>query len=105
MSEDRKQMYRVLFHNQGHVYEVYARAIYQSDLYGFIEARDLVFETDSRAVVDPTEEKLRDEFSDTESLMLPLQSVIRIEQVKKRGKCVIRDRGTGEKDAAERHTP
>jgi hypothetical protein len=29
--------------------------------------------------------------------MLPLQSVIRIEQVKKRGKCVIRDHGTGDK--------
>ncbi len=47
--------------------------------------------------MDPTEERLREEFSDTEALMLPLQSVIRIERVARRGPCVIRDRKTGDK--------
>ena len=40
-SKDESQhMYRVLFQNQGQVYEVYARNIYKSDLYGFVETQD-----------------------------------------------------------------
>lgn len=90
-------MYKLVFFNHGKVYELFARRVDSSHLYGFIEASDLVFDADSRVVVDPTEERLRAEFADTEKLMLPLQSVIRIEQVNKRGKCAIRDRTSGEK--------
>jgi len=90
-------MFKLVFLNQGKVYELFAERVDSSHLYGFIEASRLVFDTDSRVVVDPTEERLRAEFAETEKLMLPMQSVIRIEQVKKRGKCVIRDRSTGEK--------
>jgi len=93
----RRRVYKVVFFNQGKVYELFAGRVDSSHLYGFIEASELVFDTDSKVVVDPTEERLRTEFADTEKLMLPLQSVIRIEQVKKRGKCVIRDHGTGDK--------
>jgi len=35
--EITESIYKVLFHNQGQIYEVYAQAIYQSDLYGFID--------------------------------------------------------------------
>lgn len=90
-------MYKLVFFNQGKVYELFAERVDSSHLYGFIEAAGLMFDTDSKMVVDPTEERLRNEFADTEKLMLPLQSVIRIEQVKKRGKCAIRDRSTGDK--------
>lgn len=90
-------MYKVVFLNQGKVYELFAERVESSHLYGFVEAAGLVFDAESKVVVDPTEERLRAEFADTEKLMLPLQAVIRIEKVKKRGKCVIRDRGTGDK--------
>lgn len=90
-------MYKVVFFNQGKVYELFVERVESSHLYGFVEAAGLVFDSDSKVVVDPTEERLRAEFSETEKLMLPLQSVIRIEQVKKRGKCAIRDRNSGEK--------
>ncbi|MBS3743036.1 MAG: DUF1820 family protein [Wenzhouxiangellaceae bacterium] len=90
-------MYKLVFLNQGKVYEIYSERVDSSHLYGFIEAARLVFETGARVVVDPTEERLRAEFADTEKLLLPLQSVIRIEQVNKRGKCAIRDRSSGEK--------
>lgn len=96
-SRSRRRVYKVIFFNQGKVYELFAERVDSSHLYGFVEASGLFFDTDSKVVVDPTEERLRAEFADTEKLMLPLQSVIRIEQVRKRGKCVIRDRGTGEK--------
>ena len=43
-------IYKVVFFNQGQIYEVYARQIYQSDLYGFIEIEELVFGERSGAV-------------------------------------------------------
>lgn len=91
MSENRKQMYRVLFHNQGHIYEVYAKAIYQSDLYGFIEVEDYVFGTRSSLVVDPSEDKLRTEFEGVQRSFIPLHAVIRIDEVEKEGVAKITD--------------
>ena len=32
---NKEHTYKVLFHNQGQIFEVYAKNIYQSDLYGF----------------------------------------------------------------------
>ena len=43
VTETTENTYRILFHNQGQIYEVYARNIYQSDLYGFVEVEDYVF--------------------------------------------------------------
>ena len=90
-------MFKVVFFNHGKVYELYVERVDSSHLYGFVEASGLIFERAGKVVVDPAEERLREEFADTESLMLPLQSVIRIEKVNKRGSCVIRDRKTGDK--------
>ena len=60
--DDNQHLYRVLFQNQGQVYEVYARNIYQSELYGFVEIEDYTFSNKSQVVIDPSEEKLRNEF-------------------------------------------
>lgn len=92
------KLFKVSFHNQGKVYELYCRKVAGSDLsYGFIEVSELVFETDESVVIDPTEERLREEFEATEVLHLPMHSVIRVEQVQRRGTCVIRDSKSGEK--------
>lgn len=92
------KLYKVSFLNQGQVYELYARKVVGSDLsYGFLEVADLVFEADESVVIDPTEERLREEFEDVEVLHLPINSVIRVEQVRKRGTAVIRDSKSGEK--------
>ena len=58
-------------------------------------------------VVDPTEEKLREEFKDTKVLHLPMQCVVRIEEVEKRGNLSIRDAQNGEKIMPDvvRHFP
>ncbi|MBL4611182.1 MAG: DUF1820 family protein, partial [Pseudomonas sp.] len=37
MSKDKQPIYRVIFLNQGQVFELYARNIFQSDLWGFLE--------------------------------------------------------------------
>jgi hypothetical protein len=34
-------IYKVIFHNGGQVYEVFARQIYQSDMWGFVEIEEL----------------------------------------------------------------
>lgn len=90
-------MYKLVFYNHGKVYELFAEQVESSHLYGFIEARKLVFAGATQVVVDPSEERLREEFADTEALLLPLQSVVRIERVKRRGSCAIRDRSSGDK--------
>jgi len=81
----KKLMYKVIFINQGKVYEIYAREISQSDLYGFIEAKDFVFGEKSSVVIDPSEERLKNEFGEVNRTYIPMHSVIRIDEVKKQG--------------------
>ena len=92
-----KRIYKVIFLNQGKVYELFAHKAVSSGLYGFIEVEDLIFSNTKGLVVDPTEERMRDEFEGTKVLHLPMHSVVRIEEVEKRGTCLIRDRESGEK--------
>ena len=93
----KESMFKIVFLNHGKVYELYAEGVVSSGLWGFIEVSDLVFETSDGIVVDPTEEKMRDEFAGARAMHLPIQSVLRVEEVEKRGKCLIRDRQSGEK--------
>ncbi|HKJ15931.1 MAG TPA: DUF1820 family protein [Xanthomonadales bacterium] len=92
----KKSLFKVVFLNHGKVYELFAEGVVSSGLWGFVEVSGLVFETSDGMVVDPTEEKMRDEFSDASTIHLPIQSVLRVEEVEKRGKCLIRDRQSGE---------
>jgi len=94
----RKKLYKVTFLSQGKTLELYARHIASSALWGFTEVGELVFEkAGSGIVVDPTEERLREEFKDTKVLHLPMQCILRIEEVEKRGPLAIRDAASGEK--------
>ena len=91
-----KPLYKVTFLNHGQVYELYAQRVASSSLWGFTEVAELVFELRDGVVVDPTEERLRDEFGNTRALHLPMQSIVRIEEVEKKGQPAIRDAATGE---------
>lgn len=92
-----KPLYKVTFLNHGKIYELYARSVGSGSLWGFTEIAELVFDVHEGVVVDPTEERLRDEFGNTRVLHLPMQSVLRIEEVEKKGQSAIRDAGTGDK--------
>ena len=46
-------IFKVMFVNQGKVYEVYARKVSHGALFGFIEVEELVFGERSSVVVDP----------------------------------------------------
>jgi len=91
-----KALYKVTFLNHGKVYELYARHVAGSHLWGFNEIGELVFDVHDGLVIDPTEERLREEFGNTRKLHLPMQSIIRIEEVEKKGQSAIRDAASGE---------
>jgi hypothetical protein len=78
MSETK---YRVVFQNNGQVVELYVKSIYQSDLYGFIEVEEYLFGQKSSVVLDPTEDKLRSEFANVKRSYIPMQHIIRIDEV------------------------
>jgi len=81
--------------NQGQIYEMFAKQIYQSDLYGFIEVEEFVFGERAQLVVDPSEERLKSEFTGVSRSFIPLHSVIRIDEVEKTGLAKIRDAKAG----------
>ena len=93
----QQKLYKVTFLSQGKTLELYARHVGSSSLWGFTEVGELVFEQGGSVVVDPTEERLRDEFKDTRMLHLPMQCIVRVEEVEKRGPLTIRDAVSGEK--------
>jgi hypothetical protein len=74
-----------MFVNQGKVYEVYARKVSQGRLFGFIEVEELVFGERSSVVLDPGEERIKNEFTGVKCTMLPMHSILRIDEVKKQG--------------------
>ncbi|KJS05420.1 MAG: hypothetical protein VR73_12160 [Gammaproteobacteria bacterium BRH_c0] len=87
----KEPIYKIIFLNQGQVYEIYARQVFQSDLWGFLEAEEFVFGERTQMIVDPAEERLKNEFASVKRSFIPLHSVIRIDEVEKEGACKISD--------------
>jgi hypothetical protein len=85
VQQKKKLTYRITFHNQGKIYELFARAVHQSGLFGFVELEGIVFGEKSTVVVDPSEEQLKIEFEGVSRVYLPIHSVIRIDEVEKVG--------------------
>ncbi|WP_096460299.1 DUF1820 family protein [Sulfurifustis variabilis] len=81
----KKRIYKVVFVNQGKVYEVYARRVSQGELYGFVQIEGFIFGEKSAVVIDPSEERLKAEFEGVSVSHVPLHSVIRIDEVEKQG--------------------
>ena len=80
-----RHLYKVVFVNQGKIYEVYAKSVSHGDLFGFLTVEELVFGERSTVVVDPGEEKIKSEFKDVRRTYLPMHSIIRIDEVDKQG--------------------
>ena len=78
-------IFKVIFHSQGKVFEIYARKVGHGQMFGFIEVEELLFGEKSSVLVDPSEEKIQSEFAGVKRTYLPLHSVIRIDEVKKTG--------------------
>ena len=78
-------IFKILFVNQGKVYEIYARKVAHGELFGFIEVEELVFGERSSVVLDPGEERVKSAFAGVKRSFLPLHSVLRIDEVRKQG--------------------
>jgi hypothetical protein len=78
-------IFRISFYNQGDIYELYAREIHQGNMYAFLEVEGIIFGERSAIVVDPTEERLKTEFEGVSRTYIPLQAVIRIDEVDREG--------------------
>ena len=79
------KIYRISFYNQGNIYELHAREVHQSNMFAFIEIEGIIFGERSSVVVDPSEEKLKSEFAGVRRTYIPLQAVIRIDEVEREG--------------------
>jgi len=84
-TKEPTEIYKISFLNKGEIYEVFAKQVYSSDLYGFIEIEDYIFGERSQLVVDPSEEKLKAEFAGVKRSFIPMQAIIRIDEVEKEG--------------------
>jgi len=90
-----KPVYKVIFHNQGKIYELHARNVSQGAMYAFVEIEGIIFDEHTELVVDPSEERLKAEFAGVEKTYVPMHSIIRIDEVSKQGSNKIVDSDSG----------
>ncbi len=80
-----KTIYKIIFHNQAKIYEIFACSVHEGEMFGFIVIEEIVFGERSSVLVDPSEENLKSEFNDVSRTYIPMHSIIRIDEVKKEG--------------------
>lgn len=86
-----KTLFKITFSNQDSVYELYARSLKESELFGFLQVEDLVFGEQTALVVDPSEERLKLEFSEVKRTYIPMHAVFRIDEINKQGAAKLKD--------------
>jgi hypothetical protein len=91
MANKISNIYKVTFYNQGTVYEIYAKQVDHGAIYGFLEVSELIFGSTTHIVVDPSEERLKTEFSGVKKTYIPIHAVLRIDEVEKEGVAKIRE--------------
>ncbi|MFT6270468.1 MAG: hypothetical protein ACJAVV_003307 [Alphaproteobacteria bacterium] len=83
-------LYRVEFNSGGERYELYVKELMSSSIFGFIEIAGFVWDTHTELVLDPSHERLKDEFASVDRTFIPMHNVLRIDQVKEQGSAKIR---------------
>jgi len=91
--KQNEPIYRVIFSQDGKTYELYARYISEETMVGFVEVEQLIF-SKQETLVDPAEEKLRQEFKDVERIYIPMHAIFRIDEVFKEGPARVKDEKT-----------
>jgi hypothetical protein len=87
----QKTLFKITFANQEAIYEIYVRSIKESELFGFLEAEELVFGEQTTLVVDPSEERLKMEFNNVKRTYIPMHAIYRIDEVTKQGTPKMKD--------------
>ncbi len=96
----KKHTYRIVFHNQGKLYELYARSVGHGEMYGFVEVGEIIFGERTEVIVDPSEERLKSEFAGVKRTFVPIHAVVRIDEVDKEGANKIHSVGEGGSNVA-----
>ena len=91
MAKNSKSTFRIQFHNNNRIYELYANEVSQSQMAGFIEIGQIIFGEQSKLLIDPAEEKLKTEFAHVKHTYVPHHAIIRIDEVEQSGKSRILD--------------
>jgi hypothetical protein len=94
MTKRDAPIFKVIFLNQGQVFEMYAKHIYQSELWGFLEVEEFVFGERSQMIVDPGEEKLKTQFEGVVRSFVPVHAIVRIDEVERLGTAKISEAKT-----------
>ncbi len=76
--------YRVHFTWMEKEYQLMARSLDLTHPY-FVSIKDLVFPKGKNLIIDPSEDDVRKTFSETNHIMIPLQSVSMIEELQDEG--------------------
>ena len=79
--EEEKVKFRIIFVSSNKIYEIYARVVTSSAIYGFIEVSDLILEKENKILVDPNEDELKREFEGVKRMYIPFHSVVRIDEI------------------------
>ena len=98
----KKIIYKITFIQDDSVFEIYARHVAESDMFGFLSVEHILFGEKSSVVVDPSEERLKAEFQGVHRTYIPMHSVLRIDEVEKQGSAKIK---STTKDASSNVTP
>ncbi|MBW1645053.1 MAG: DUF1820 family protein [Deltaproteobacteria bacterium] len=77
-----EKIYRVQFKTGNRNYSLLARSVGESELFGFIEVADLIFEDKQRLIISPEDDALRKEFARANFICIPHQHILRIDCLK-----------------------
>ena len=94
----KKRVYKIIFSNDGKIFEIYAKQVISGELYGFVEVQGLLFGERTTLVVDPSEEQLKLEFNGVNRTFIPYHTIVRIDEVEKEGAGKILQLSSGEKE-------
>ena len=79
---NKDPLYKVVFVQRDEVLELYARYITEDSLVGFVEVEELVFsDPDTDIVINPSLEKLKQQFDGVQRTYLPIHAILRIDEI------------------------
>ncbi|NNM58465.1 MAG: DUF1820 family protein [Legionellales bacterium] len=79
----KEPLFKIIFLQRDTVYEIYARQVSESDMYGFIVVEEIVFDERESLLINPEQEKLKSEFTSVTRTYIPMPAILRIDEVER----------------------
>ena len=77
-------IFKVNYISDEEVYEIFCESVSASDMYGFICLEDFIFGEASHLVIDPSEERIKNEFKDVKAVYIPANLILSIYEIKRK---------------------